>query len=31
MSARDGRDLGAELKAAGLAREWRGRREEWCG
>lgn len=27
----DGRDLGDDLIAAGLARPWRGAREPWCG
>lgn len=27
----DGRDLGQDLMAQGLARPWRGRREAWCG
>lgn len=26
----DGEDLGEALIAAGLARPWRGRREDWC-
>jgi micrococcal nuclease len=28
--SRDGRDLGAELVAAGLARAWDGKRRSWC-
>ena len=28
---RDGRSLGATLVAEGLAHEWNGRRESWCG
>ena len=27
---RDGRSLGGQLVAEGLARPWRGRREPWC-
>jgi endonuclease YncB( thermonuclease family) len=28
---RDGRSLGGQLVAEGLARRWKGRREPWCG
>ena len=28
---RDGRSIGETLVADGLAHEWRGRKESWCG
>lgn len=30
LALRDGRSLGDELVAAGLAEPWRGRRSSWC-